>query len=101
MLIHYGSYETEFLKRMSERHGKPPEGSNVINSIGTSVNLLSVVFALVYFPTFTNGLKDVAGFLGFKWSELHPSGLLAIMWRLCRKRHSRHYADLRTMPTGD
>jgi predicted RecB family nuclease len=24
VLIHYGSYETTFLRRMSERHGKPP-----------------------------------------------------------------------------
>ena len=27
VLIHYGSYETSFLRRMSDRHGKPPEGS--------------------------------------------------------------------------
>jgi predicted RecB family nuclease len=27
VLIHYGSFETAFLKRMGERHGKPPEGS--------------------------------------------------------------------------
>src|SRR5215831_18351634 len=27
ILIHYGSYETAFMKRMSDRYGKPPEGS--------------------------------------------------------------------------
>jgi hypothetical protein len=42
---------------------------------------LSLVFAQIYFPTFTNGLKDIAGFLGFKWSEAEVSGLQTIMRR--------------------
>jgi predicted RecB family nuclease len=81
MLIHYGSYETGFLKVMGEHHGRPPENSDVAKAIETSVNVLSVVFAQIYFPTFTNGLKDIAGFLGFKWSEAGVSGLQTIMRR--------------------
>jgi predicted RecB family nuclease len=65
VLIHYGSYETAFLKRMGERHGKPHEGSVAAKAIKAAVNLLSVIFAKVYFPTFSNGLKEIAGHLGF------------------------------------
>jgi predicted RecB family nuclease len=50
VLIHYGSYETGFLKVMGERHGRPPENSDVAKAIETSVNVLSVVFAQIYFP---------------------------------------------------
>ncbi len=32
VLIHYGSFETIFLKRMCDRHGAPPEGSAGIQS---------------------------------------------------------------------
>ncbi len=81
VLVHYGSYETTFLRRMSERYGGPPESSAATRAIRAAVNLLSVIFARVYFPTFSNGLKDLAGFLGFKWSETSASGLCSLTWR--------------------
>jgi len=81
VLIHYGSYETAFLKRMGERHGHPPEGSLAAKTIADAVNLLSVTYAQVYFPTFSNGLKEIAGYLGFRWSDLAATGTQAIIWR--------------------
>jgi len=81
VLIHYGSYETSFLKNMTERYGSPPEDSTSSRAISSTVNLLSVVFAQIYFPTSGNGLKDVAGWLGFKWSGSSPSGVQTICWR--------------------
>jgi predicted RecB family nuclease len=81
VLIHYGSYETTFLKRMGERHGKPPESSLAAKTIKAAVNLLSVIFAQVYFPTFSNGLKEIAGHLGFRWSDSAVTGTQTIRWR--------------------
>jgi len=34
VLIHYGSYETTFLKRMSERYGTPAEGTRAAKATG-------------------------------------------------------------------
>ena len=81
MLIHYGSYETTFLRRMCDRYGEPPDGSAIASAIGSAVNLVSVTFAQVYFPTFSNGLKEIAGYLGFRWSNPIASGLQSIRWR--------------------
>ncbi|MBI2949639.1 MAG: IS66 family transposase, partial [Verrucomicrobia bacterium] len=81
VLIHYGSYETSFFQVMSERHGKTTEGSESAKTIGSAVNAISVLFAHVYFPTYANGLKDVAAYLGFKWSEVEPTAIKTIMWR--------------------
>jgi len=81
VLIHYGSYEKTFLKEMQERHGKPPEESTVAKSIQASVNVLLHNFAQFYFPGISNGLKDTADTLGFKWGEAGASGLNAIVWR--------------------
>ncbi|MFN0075403.1 MAG: IS66 family transposase [Prosthecobacter sp.] len=81
VLIHYGSYETIFLKRMSERYGKPSESSVPAKAIQTAVNLLTVTFARVYFPTFSNGLKEIAGYLGFRWTDPHGSGVQSIRLR--------------------
>src|SRR2546423_2174618 len=69
VLIHYGSFETVFLKRMRQRYGAPPSGSPVAKALESSINLLSVIFGQIYFPTYSNGLKDIAGWLGFKWSD--------------------------------
>src|ERR1035437_7494032 len=79
VLIHYGSYETTFLKRMVERFGEPPAGS-VARAIQAGLNLLSVTFAQVYFPTFSNGLKESAGSLGFRWSEPTATGIQTTVW---------------------
>jgi predicted RecB family nuclease len=80
-LVHYGSYETVFLKRMCVRHGRPREGSAAAIAVERAVNLLSFVFARIYFPTFSNGLKEISGYLGFRWSGSPASGLEAIVWR--------------------
>jgi predicted RecB family nuclease len=81
VLIHYGSYETTFLHRMCERYGEPAEGSVAAKAIQTAVNLLSVTFAQVYFPTFSNGLKEIAGNLGFRWSDPTATGIRTVVWR--------------------
>jgi predicted RecB family nuclease len=79
-LVHFGSYETVFLRRMRDRHGGPHEGTTAATAIENAVNLLSFVFAHIYFPTFSNGLKEIAGYLGFR-RLIALSGLEAIVWR--------------------
>ena len=49
--------------------------------IAESVNVLSVIYAQIYFPTYSNGLKEIAHYLGFQWSESDASGLHTLMWR--------------------
>lgn len=81
-LIHYGSYETAFLKRMKERYSEAAKNSTFLDQlIAESVNLLSVIYAQIYFPTYSNGLKDMARHLGFQWSDSDASGLHSLMWR--------------------
>lgn len=80
-LIHYGTYETIFLKRMCERHGRPPAGSQVATAVDHATNLLSFIYAQIYFPTHSNGLKEIAGYLGFRWPGSLTSGLETIVWR--------------------
>jgi hypothetical protein len=45
------------------------------------VNLLSLIFAQIYFPTYSNGLKEIGRYLGFHWPEGVGSGLESIVWR--------------------
>jgi len=126
VLIHYGSYETTFIKTMCNRYGvscNPIQTSEVfetsevynkninhqtsevlktsevspeipvplISQVNkesnagkawyTAINLLSVIYGHVYFPVVSNGLKEIAGYCGFQWSETLASGLQSIVWR--------------------
>ena len=81
VLIHYGSFESTFLKRMCDRYGGPQKDSPAAKAIASSINLLSVIFAQIYFPSYSNGLKEIARFIGFEWTDPSSSGLQSIVWR--------------------
>jgi predicted RecB family nuclease len=81
VLFHYGSFETKFLRTMCDRYGGPPAGTTAAEAIASSVNLLSLIFAKIYFPSFSNGLKENARFLGFEWTAPLAGGLDSIVWR--------------------
>jgi len=81
VIVHYGSYETTFLKRMCERYHLPDANSSAGRAVSCAINILSVIYAHIYIPAFSNGLKSVAGFLGFTWSGIDIGGLQSIVWR--------------------
>lgn len=102
VLICYGSFERTFLKAMCDRYGGPDKESIVAKAISSPLNLLSFIYGRIYFPTFSNGLKEIAAFLGFKWSEKLASGLQSISWRemweasrdsVCQKRIIRYNSE--------
>ena len=81
-LVHYGNYETQFLKRMKSRYTNTTEDVTFLDQlISCSINLVSLTYAQLYFPTYSNGLKEIASYLGFAWSETNASGLNALAWR--------------------
>jgi len=81
LLIHYGSFETHFFEQMGKRYGTTVQ--NVLESNGNQapVDTLSIVVGQIYFPTYSNSLKDIASWLGFVWSESSPMGLNSIACR--------------------
>ena len=80
VLIHYGSYETSFSKQMAARHGSPLAESVAAKAIASAINIVSVMFAKIYFPTYSNSLKEIARHLNFKWTEADASGTGSIAW---------------------
>jgi RNase_H superfamily len=78
VIFHYGSYESLFLRLMAKLHGGNPALIERIES--RSVNVLSLIYSRVFFPTYANDLKSIAGFLGFKWSSPNAFGLQSMVW---------------------
>ena len=83
-IVHYGAYETRFLKLMKDRWKSSDNDPEFVQGIVEgSLNLLSVMYGAIYFPTYSNSLKDIARWLGFDWELEHASGSTAILLRRC------------------
>jgi predicted RecB family nuclease len=79
-VFHYGNYDAKAVRRMLSRvPGFCQEPLRAM--LANSTNVLSIVSSHVYFPTLSNSLKDVANFLGFRWSSAEASGLQSVAWR--------------------
>ena len=78
-LFYYGSYERAFLRRM--RKVALRKKKLVDRLLADSCNVVSVIYASIYFPTYSNGLKHVGAYLGCTWSEGNASGSQSLVWR--------------------
>ena len=86
-IYHYGSYEARVVKRMIAL--SPPE--DVVRTLtDRTINVLATIHSEVYFPCYSNSLKDVGHFLGCKWSSADASGLQSIVWRAHWERSQDH-----------
>jgi predicted RecB family nuclease len=78
VLFYYGSYERRLLQRMR----KVVKRVKLVDRLlANAVNVLATIYSNVYFPTFSNGLKDVARYLGCTWTDESSSGLQSLVWR--------------------
>jgi predicted RecB family nuclease len=81
-IVSYGAYETRFLRQMKERYVLAPDDVEFVDRlIGTSVNLVGCIYGRIYFPTFSNSLKEVGRYLGFEWNWPQASGAAALSLR--------------------
>ena len=79
LLFCYGSYEKSFLKRMRAKSNRKKIVDQILSRL---VNVLSLVYSHFYFPTYTNSLKEIGGYLGSSWSAKNASGIQSIVWRM-------------------
>jgi predicted RecB family nuclease len=77
-IFYYGHYEARVLRRIIKQLGTKTSGDLLLKN---STNVLSLIYANIYFPTYSNGLKEIATYLGFAWSPPAVTGLNAIIWR--------------------
>ena len=74
----YGRYERTFLKRMRKQAKRKTQVDRVLKAL---VNTLSLIYSHIYFPSYSNGLKDVGACLGCSWTEPDASGIQSVVWR--------------------
>ncbi len=96
VLICYGGYESTFIRTMVKRYGAPCAGADAERPLLSPINLLSIIYSRIYFPVASNGLKEIAGYCGFRWSETLASGIQSIV---CREmwEHSRRLPEKKNL----
>jgi Transposase IS66 family/RNase_H superfamily len=75
----YGNYETAFVKRMRKHAQRKKPVDELLDAM---INILSTIYSHFYFPTYSNGLKEVGSVLGCSWSSADASGIQSITWRI-------------------
>jgi predicted RecB family nuclease len=82
----YGSYERAFITRMQKVAKRKKLVDKILNAL---VNVLALMYSQVYFPTYSNGLKDIGRYVGWTWTDPEASGLQSIAWRIRWERTQR------------
>jgi predicted RecB family nuclease len=81
-IVTYGAYETRFLRQMKERYVSAAADLEFVDRlIDHSVNLVGRIYGKIYFPTFSNSLKEIRRYLGFEWRWERASGAAAPLLR--------------------
>jgi predicted RecB family nuclease len=79
-LFHYGNYDHVAIKKMKKY--LPDQTLLTVDNFQHKLNnVLLTIHSHLYFPTYSNSLKDIAQFLGFQWTDKNATGLKSIMWR--------------------
>ena len=75
-IYHYGNYELKAIQTLRKRYN-----SDIGGLEDKLINVNKFIYGKIYFPVYSNSLKDIAKYLGFRWSDPNASGLLSIVWR--------------------
>ncbi|MDJ0719318.1 MAG: IS66 family transposase [Prochloraceae cyanobacterium] len=75
-IFHYGSYEPKAIDELSKRY--LVDCGNIKERL---ININSCIYGKIYFPVFSNNLKNLTNFMGFSWTSPDASGLQSLVWR--------------------
>jgi predicted RecB family nuclease len=67
-LYHFGNYEITYLKHMSKNFSTFKK-KKIDKVLMRCCNLLSFFHSNIYLPLYSNGLKDIGQYLGYKWKR--------------------------------
>lgn len=74
-IYHYGSYEADVIKKVKKKYKTK---TNIEERL---FNINKVIYGQVYFPVYSNSLKDIGKYIGASWSKDNSTGIQCIVWR--------------------
>ena len=78
VIYHYAYYERQVFERLTLRYGAP--SALVSKFKDNTVDLHVKVIDSVVLPLYFYSLKDVAGYVGYKWDNPDAGGAESVVW---------------------
>jgi hypothetical protein len=75
-IYHYGSFEPRALIRFGKYNN-----TDISDITIRLININKYIYGKIYFPVYSNRLKEIGPFIGAKWTAPNASGLQSIVWR--------------------
>lgn len=75
-IYHYGSYDLKAFYRLAKSYETDVEKFKKY-----LININSYIYGKIYFPVFSNSLKEIGIFINISWSSPILSGLQSLVWR--------------------
>ena len=78
VIYYYGYYESQIFDRLALRYGAP--GALISKFKENTIDLHLKLVDSAVLPLYFYGLKDVAGYLGYKWDDSQAGGAESVVW---------------------
>jgi predicted RecB family nuclease len=78
-IFYYGNYESRIFRRIID--SDKGLSSRIHDILANATNVLSSIYANIYFPTYSNELKEIGRHLGCNWTVPEAAGHQTILWR--------------------
>ena len=78
VIYHYAFYERQVFDRLALKYGAPSE--LVAKFRDNTIDLHAKLVDSVVLPLYFYSLKDVAGYLGYKWADAGAGGAESVVW---------------------
>ena len=75
-IFHYGNYDSKSIETLGERYN-----TSIKHIQSRLINISNSIFGKIYFPVYSNRLKDLGNYIGATWSSKNASGIQSLVWR--------------------
>ena len=87
-IYHYGSYEAKAIKKLSKNYLDEDNYQLIEKRL---INVNQYIYGEVYFPVYSNSLKELGKYVGASWSNNLSSGLESLVYRYRWEERSHPY----------
>ncbi len=75
-IFHYGNYDSKAIEILGKRYK-----TNTTDIQSNLVNISNSIFGKIYFPVYSNRLKELGNYIGAIWTSSMASGIQSLVWR--------------------
>ena len=75
-IFHYGNYDSKAIEILGKRYK-----TSTTHIQPHLINISNSIFGKVYFPVYSNRLKELGNYIGATWTSGNASGIQSLVWR--------------------